>query len=56
MEADERLRALCTNPYEWASKAILNVAGSEKLSSGGIFAEYAAGIWNIQPCRVSEKA
>jgi len=53
LEADQRLSALYADPYAWARKAILNVAGSGKFSSDRTIAEYAAGIWNIEPCPVS---
>jgi len=56
LEADERLRALCADPEEWARKAILNVAGSGKFSSDRTIAEYAAEIWKVRPCPVPEKA
>lgn len=56
VEADERLRATYAAPHEWARKAILNVAGSGKFSSDRTIAEYAADIWNVQPCPVPEKA
>jgi starch phosphorylase len=56
LEADERLRALYADPDEWARKAILNVAGSGKFSSDRTIAEYAAEIWNVQPCPVPGKA
>src|SRR4030095_8368344 len=56
LEADERLRAVYADPDEWARKAILNVAGSGKFSSDRTIAEYAADIWNVQPCPVPEKA
>jgi len=52
LEADERLRASYADPDEWARKAILNVAGSGKFSSDRTIAEYAAEIWNVQPCAV----
>ena len=52
LEADERLRALYADPDEWARKAILNVAGSGKFSSDRTVNEYAAEIWNVQPCPV----
>jgi starch phosphorylase len=55
LEADEQLRALYADPDEWARKAILNVAGSGKFSSDRTIAEYAAEIWNVQPCPVPEK-
>jgi glycogen phosphorylase len=56
LEADEQVRALYADPDEWARKAILNVAGSGKFSSDRTIAEYAADIWNVQPCPVPEKA
>jgi len=56
LDADERLRALYADPGEWARKAILNVAGSGKFSSDRTIAEYAADIWNVQPCPIPEKA
>jgi starch phosphorylase len=55
LEADERLGALYADPDAWASKAILNVAGSGKFSSDRTIAEYAADIWNVQPCPVPNK-
>jgi len=56
LEADGQLCALYANPDEWARKAILNVAGSGKFSSDRTIAEYAAEIWNVQPCPIPEKA
>ena len=56
LEADERLCALYADQDEWARKAILNVAGSGKFSSDRTIAEYAADIWNVQPCPVPVKA
>jgi starch phosphorylase len=56
LEADERLRALYADPDEWARKAILNMAGSGKFSSDRTITEYAAEIWNVQPCPVPGKA
>jgi len=56
LEADDALRALYADHSEWARKAILNVAGSGKFSSDRTIAEYAADIWNVQPCPVLEKA
>jgi starch phosphorylase len=53
LEADQRLSALYAAPDAWATKAILNVASSGKFSSDRTIAEYAAGIWNIEPCPVS---
>ena len=56
LEADGQLCALYANPDEWARNAILNVAGSGKFSSDRTIAEYAAEIWNVQPCPIPEKA
>jgi starch phosphorylase len=56
LEADERLRALYADPGEWARKAILNVASSGRFSSDRTIAEYAAEIWKLRPCPISEKA
>jgi len=53
--ADVRLRALHADCEAWARKAILNVAGSGKFSSDRTIAEYAADIWNVQPCPVPNK-
>jgi starch phosphorylase len=53
LEADQQLVKLYADPDAWARKAILNVAGSGKFSSDRTIAEYAAGIWNAEPCPVS---
>ena len=53
LEADQRLRDLYAEPNAWARKAILNVAASGKFSSDRTIAEYAAGIWKVEPCPVS---
>jgi starch phosphorylase len=53
LEADQRLVELYADSDAWARKAILNVAGSGKLSSDRTIAEYAASIWNAEPCPVS---
>ena len=53
LEADQRLVDLYREPKAWASKAILNVAGSGKFSSDRTIAQYASEIWNVQPCPVS---
>jgi starch phosphorylase len=52
MDADQRLLELYADPDAWAQKAILNVAGSGKFSSDRTIAEYAASIWNAEPCPV----
>ena len=56
LEADGRLCAIYANPNKWSRKAILNVAGSGKFTSDRTIAEYAADIWNLSPCPVSDKA
>jgi starch phosphorylase len=52
LDADRQLVGLYADPEGWAGKAILNVAGSGKFSSDRTIAEYAAGIWNVEPCPV----
>jgi glucan phosphorylase len=52
LEADQRLLQLYADPDGWARKAILNVAASGKFSSDRTIAEYATGIWNVEPCPV----
>lgn len=37
----------------WARKAILNVTGSGKFSGDRTISEYAASIWDVEPCPVS---
>jgi glycogen phosphorylase len=53
LDADRRLVDLYADQEAWARKAILNVAGSGKFSSDRTIAEYAAGIWNAEPCPVA---
>jgi starch phosphorylase len=53
LEADQRLVGLYGEPDAWATKAILNVAGSGKFSSDRTIAQYATEIWKVQPCPVS---
>jgi starch phosphorylase len=52
LEADQRLLDLYAHSDEWARKAILNVASSGKFSSDRTIAEYAADIWEVNPCPV----
>ncbi len=52
LEADNRLIELYADSDAWARKTILNVAGSGKFSSDRTIAEYAADIWNVEPCPV----
>ena len=56
LDADERLCSLYADPEAWAGKAILNVAGAGKFSSDRTIAEYAAEIWNVEPCPIPDKA
>ena len=50
---DRRLTRLYADSREWAKKAILNVAASGKFSSDRTISQYAAEIWNAEPCPVS---
>jgi glycogen phosphorylase len=52
LEADRRLLDCYAAPEDWARKVILNVAGSGKFSSDRTIAEYAAEIWQAEPCPV----
>jgi starch phosphorylase len=52
MAADQRLVDLYGDPDGWFRKVILNVAGSGKFSSDRTIAEYAASIWNVEPCPI----
>ena len=53
LDADQRLVELFADSDAWARKAILNVAASGRFSSDRTIAEYAANIWNVEPCPVS---
>ncbi len=52
VQAQEQVSKLYANPQEWARKAIINVGCSGKFSSDRTIAEYAADIWNVEPCPV----
>ena len=52
LDSHERLGELYRDRNAWAEKALLNVAASGKFSSDRTISEYAAGIWNVQPCPV----
>jgi starch phosphorylase len=52
LSADQQLVELYRDADGWARKAVLNVAGSGKFSSDRTIAEYAALIWNAEPCPV----
>jgi starch phosphorylase len=53
LESDRQLTALYGDKDAWTRKAILNVASSGKFSSDRTIAEYAADIWNVEPCPVT---
>jgi len=50
VQAQERVEALYATPGDWAAKAILNIASSGRFSSDRTIAEYAADIWDVEPC------
>jgi starch phosphorylase len=52
VQTQERVSKLYAEPEAWARKAILNVGCSGKFSSDRTIAEYAADIWNAEPCPV----
>ncbi len=52
LTADQQLVELYGDADGWARKVILNVAGSGRFSSDRTIAEYAASIWNAEPCPV----
>jgi starch phosphorylase len=51
--SDGRLCDLYCDPDRWTRKAIVNVAGSGKVSSDRTIGEYAADIWKVEPCPLS---
>jgi starch phosphorylase len=51
--AHQRLGELYNGPEAWTRQAILNIAASGQFSSDRTIAEYASGIWKVQPCPVS---
>jgi starch phosphorylase len=53
-ETQQRLGELYQDPAAWAPKAIVNVASSGKFSIDRTIAEYAAEIWNADPCPIPE--
>jgi starch phosphorylase len=52
LKADQRLLRLYADPNAWVRKVILNVAVSGRFSRDRAIAEYATGIWNLEPCPV----
>src|SRR5437016_1313527 len=55
LDADERLREVYVRSDGWVRKVILNLAGSGKFSSDRTIAEYANGIWEVQPCPIPDR-
>jgi len=53
LESDGQLTNLYADQGAWNRKAILNVASSGRFSSDRTIAEYAADIWNVEPCPVT---
>jgi len=51
-QAQARVGALFLDPEAWVRKAVMNVACSGKFSSDRSIAEYAADIWDAEPCPV----
>ena len=51
-ETHARVGTVFADPHAWAARAIRNVAHSGRFSSDRTISEYAAGIWNVQPCPV----
>jgi starch phosphorylase len=51
-QTQAKVGALYADPEAWARKAVLNVACSGKFSSDRTIAEYAADVWNAEPCPV----
>ena len=52
LAADRRLVEHYAEPAGWSRMVIANIAGSGKFSSDRTIAEYAASIWNAEPCPV----
>ena len=53
-QAQQQVSDLYSDSDAWTRKAIMNVACSGKFSSDRTIAEYAAEIWNAEPCPVPE--
>jgi starch phosphorylase len=51
-QAQQRVGDLFADPDAWLRKAIINIACSGKFSSDRTIAEYAADIWQAEPCPV----
>jgi starch phosphorylase len=51
-QAQTHVGQLYADPDAWSRKALINIATSGKFSSDRTIAEYAAQVWNTQPCPV----
>jgi glycogen phosphorylase len=52
-QAQQQLGEMYSDEEAWSRAAIINIACSGKFSSDRTIAEYAAEIWNVQPCPVA---
>jgi starch phosphorylase len=52
VQTQAQVSALYQHPEAWARKAILNVGHAGTFSSDRTIADYAADIWQVQPCPV----
>jgi starch phosphorylase len=53
--AQQRLGELYADVDAWTRRAVINVACSGKFSSDRTIEEYAADIWDIQPCPIPDR-
>jgi glycogen phosphorylase len=53
LRAYRKVTDLYARPDAWTRTAILNVASSGKFSSDRTIAQYAAEVWDAQPCPVT---
>jgi starch phosphorylase len=51
-DAHRRAQALYARPDEWATRALLNIAGSGRFSSDRTISDYARDIWQVTPCPI----
>src|SRR5437667_2774662 len=53
VQTQAEISALYRQPEAWARKALLNVGHAGTFSSDRTIADYAANIWQVQPCPVA---
>jgi len=53
VQTQAQVSALYKQPEAWARQAILNVGHAGPFSSDRTIADYAADIWQVQPCPVA---